>query len=36
MPNRSSTRNRGRGLFPYEELMFAVSVLFLAWIVVTG
>ena len=36
MQNRSSTRNRRRGLFPFEELMFAVSVLFLAWIVLTG
>lgn len=36
MQKRSTVRNRGRGLFPFEELLFAVSVVFLAWIVVTG
>jgi hypothetical protein len=36
MQNRSPVRNRGRRLLPFEELLFAVSVTFLAWIVVTG
>jgi hypothetical protein len=36
MLHRSNRRHRGSGRFSPQELMFAFSVLFLAWIIVTG